>query len=316
MYQGEYFMIHTTNLRIIAIRNAFKKFRGLVNLSIVTLAALGFIYLVYWAAVMSDDMMLEYSKYLFSPLATAFFPNETTLEIYRMTSFALFALIIPVGALYYVADKIEEALINKERKIEKTLEENKLKQQAIDNLMQYEIINNYSICLSLDYESKRTITDETKKVLNNIAFSKIKKILQNAPGNIKVSSTDILIVTSSDFEKYDVIYGAILRILAKIKSTFERKYDLKMVANIISDAYTNPESTNKIERNHKDFENLNFKNRALTTATFSKKYKYLNHNKYAGIPIGEYASFKGNRMRSWELNIVFKNLEQTLASIT
>ena len=308
-------MLHTSNLRIVEIRNSFKDFKKFIGSSLLVLGFLGFAYFIYWAAAMSDETILDYTAQVFNPIATLFFPNDSSIEIYRATSFVLFSCMLPVFGLHYLADKLEEALINRERKIEKTLEENRIKQANIDNLMQYEIINNYSICLALDYESDKIIKEETRTILNNIAFSKIRKMLKMAASDINVSTGDILIVTSSNFEKYDLIYGAILRLLAKIKASFEAKYDLKVVSNIISDAYTNPETVKKIERNYKDFKSLNFKNRALSTATFLKKYKYLKHSKYGGIPIGEYATFRGRNVNSWELNIVFKNLDETLASI-
>ena len=53
-------------------------------------------------------------------------------------------------------------------KIEKTLEENRIKQANIDNLMQYEIINNYSICLALDYELDKIIKEEKIKKVNEL----------------------------------------------------------------------------------------------------------------------------------------------------
>ena len=163
-------MLHTTNVRVIEIRDTFRKVRKLVNFSIIILAALSFIYLVYWTAVMSDDMVLDYTANYFNPLAQFFFPSETSVDIYRSTGIALALLILPFGFLYYIADKIEAALIKKENKIQEVLENNRKKQEHINSLMQYEVINSYSICLSLDYESKKIITEETKTVLNNIVF--------------------------------------------------------------------------------------------------------------------------------------------------
>ena len=309
-------MIHTSNVRVIEIRNYFRKIRKLVNFSIIVLAFLSFVYLVYWTAVMSDDMVLDYTAKYFSPLANFFFSGDTSVDIYRSTGIVLGLLIIPVSFIYYIADKIEASLINRENRIQEILENNRKKQEHINSLMQYEVIDNYSICLSLDYESKKTITDETKTILNSVVFEKIKKVLIANFEGIKVNCGNVLIVTSRNFEKYDYLYSTLLRALAKIKNVVENKYDLKMIPNIISDAYVQNEAVNKIERYSDEIKKLNFKNRALSTAMFSKKYKYLRHNKYAGIPIGEYALFKENGMGTYELNVVFKNLSQTLASIS
>ena len=52
-----------------------------------------------------------------------------------------------------------------------------------------------------------------------------------------------------------------------------------------------------------------------TTATFAKKYKHLKHDKYAGIPIGEYVYFDDDKTGTYELNVIHKNLEKTLAQV-
>ena len=309
-------MIHTTNVRVIEIRNFFKKVRKLINLSIILTAFLSFAYLVYWTAVMSDDMVLDYTAKYFSPLANLFFQNDSSVEIYRSTAIVLAILIVPFSFMYWVADKIEEKLIQRENKIDEILEANRIKQAKIDNLMQYDVINSYSICLSLDYESEKIITDETKIALNNIVFQKIKKVLNVAFPNLKVNYGSALIVSSFDFSKYDQIYSTILRALAKVKNVVESKYELKIIPNTFSDAYINNKTLSQIERSNNEIKKLNFKNRALSSAVFLKKYKYLKHKKYAGIPIGEYALFNDNSTSTYELNVVYKNLSQTLASIS
>ena len=309
-------MLHTTNVRIITIRDIFNKIRRLINFMVIALVCLSIIYFVYWTAVMSDDMILEYSANYFNLLAGLLFPNDSSVDIYRSTGVVLALLVLPVGFLYYAADKIEEKLIKRENKIEEVLENNRKKQEQINNLMQYEVINSYSICLSLDYESKKILKDETKTILNNIVFQKIKKVLNYAFDDLRINTGDVFVITSGNFEKYDYIYSTLLRTLAKIKTVIENKYNIKMVPNITSDAYTKNETISRIENYHKEIKKLNFKNRALSTAMFLKKYKYLKHNKYAGVPIGEYALFTENSTGTYELNMVFKNLSQTLASIS
>ena len=68
-----------------------------------------------------------------------------------------------------------------------------------------------------------------------------------------------------------------------------------------------------IRKQHFEIQSFNFKNRALSTATFSNKYKHLKHNKYAGIPIGEYAYFTDDKMGTYELNVVYKNLAKAIS---
>ncbi len=93
---------------------------------------------------------------IFFRLAKFFFSGDASVDIYRSTGIVLGLLIIPVSFIYYIADKIEASLINRENRIQEILENNRKKQEHINSLMQYEVIDNYSICLSLDYESKKT----------------------------------------------------------------------------------------------------------------------------------------------------------------
>ena len=76
-------MLHTTNVRIITIRDIFNKIRRLINFMVIALVCLSIIYFVYWTAVMSDDMILEYSANYFNLLAGLLFPNDSSVDIYR-----------------------------------------------------------------------------------------------------------------------------------------------------------------------------------------------------------------------------------------
>ena len=80
-----------------------------------------------------------------------------------------------------------------------------------------------------------------------------------------------------------------------------------------TDAHNTKTSAIQIEKRHFGIQNCISNNRNCTTEMFAKKYKYLNKRKYAGIPIGEYIS---NNKETYELNIIHKNLSQTLASLT
>ena len=70
-----------------------------------------------------------------------------------------------------------------------------------------------------------------------------------------------------------------------------------------------------VKNMHREIQSFNFKNRATSTAIFYKKYKHLNKEKYAGVPIGEYAYFDDSKSKTYELNIVCKNLSQKIAAI-
>ena len=202
---------------------------------------------------------------------------------------------------------------------------NRLKEQAKqikeakkayeNSLKQYDIIKCYSICLSVDYSSKSNISLQAKEELNKKVYDKIKNLLLNSSKDITIKGKDVLIISSENFDNYDCVYSNLLQILAKVKTVVESKHNLKFIPSLTTDAYYNMIEAESIKRKHFEIQSFNFKNRALTSALFTKKYKHLNHNKYAGIPIGEYAYFDNNKMGTYELNVVFKNLGQTLETI-
>ena len=309
-------MMHTNNLFAVEIKAKAKTFRKIITYSIFMLVFLSFVYMVYWIGVMSDDMILDYSGYLFNPLAKFLFPFDDSLYIYRNTSVLLFCLVFPMMALYYVVDKIECRLLKENNDYFENLEKSKQKEEERKRLREFDIIKSYSICLSLNYKNSN-IKDETKKHLNNTVFSKLKETLQVISKSISISINDVMVIYSSNFEGYDKIYSTLLKSLSKIQKILNDKYNIELIPSLTTDAYQNDDMINlsKIKKQHFEIQSFKMQNRALTSALFRKKYQHLNHNKYAGIPIGEYMTMNRNSNNSYELNVVFKNLSKTLASL-
>ncbi len=308
--------MHTNNLFAVEIKAKAKTFRKIITYSIFMLVFLSFVYMVYWIGVMSDNMILDYSGYLFNPLAKFLFPFDDSLYIYRNTSVLLFCLVFPMMALYYVVDKIECRLLKENNDYFENLEKLKQKEEERKRLREFDIIKSYSICLSLNYKNSN-IKDETKKHLNNTVFSKLKETLQVISKSISISINDVMVIYSSNFEGYDKIYSTLLKSLSKIQKILNDKYNIELIPSLTTDAYQNDDMINlsKIKKQHFEIQSFKMQNRALTSALFRKKYQHLNHNKFAGIPIGEYITTEKNSNNSYELNVVYKDLIKTLASL-
>ncbi len=310
-------MIYTKDLYSIKVNDLFRNVRKYITASIFLSLILGGTYLIFWLGVMSSEFVLEYGRTIFSPLATFLNPNDSSYQIYLKTGLDLFLAIIPLTFLYYVADKIEADILNKhdielEKQRQKTVK--KAKQEY---LSQFDEIKHFSICLSIDYLSKNN-SEIQKDKINLMVLSKIKKELSKVQTNAKISLLEnVLIITSSDFSKYDLIYDDLLKLLSKIKMIIEAKGDIEMTPSITTDADKTQicQESDEIIKNHFNIQSFNFKNRATASALFVKKYQHINKNKYMGTPMGEYASFEGEKMKSYELNMIFKNLNQTLLKI-
>lgn len=309
-------MIHTDNLFAIETKTKAKSLRKLITFSIMVLLFLSFAYMVYWIGVMSDDMILDYSGYLFTPLAKLFFPFDDSLYIYRNTSVVLFCLVFPMIFMYYLVDKTESKVLKEHREYLEYQQKEKIKQEEKNRLREFDIIKKYSICLSLNYANSN-IKDETKKHLNRTIFMKLKSILNSLNKNIKTSVDDVMIIVSNDFEEYDKIYMTLLRALSKVQNILKDKYKLNFIPSLTTDAYEYNDliDASKIQKQHYEIQSFKMQNRALTSALFRKKYQHLKHNKFAGIPIGEYLMSDKNSNNSYELNVVFKDLAKTLASL-
>ena len=309
-------MIHTNNLFAIETKSKAKTFRKIITCSIFMLIFLSFVYMIYWVGVMSDDMILDYSGYLFSPLAKLLFPFDDSLYIYRNTSILLFSLIFPMMLMYYFVDKTESKLLKEHRAFLEHQQKIKLIQEQKNRLKEYDIIKNYSICLSLNYKNSN-LQDKAKKQLNKTVFLKLKSALALLNKNINISINDVMIIISNNFDDYDKIYFVLLKTLSKVQKILNDKYKLELIPSLTTDAYQNNDmiTTSKIEKQHYEIQSFKMQNRALTSALFRKKYQHLKHNKFAGIPIGEYLMMDENSNSSYELNVVYKDLSKTLASL-
>ena len=309
-------MTHTNNLFRIETKQKAALFRKMITFSILALLFMSFVYMIYWVGVMSDDTIIDYTGHLFTPLASFLFPYDDTLYIYRNTSMVLFSLIFPMMLMYYLIDKTESKLLKENREFIERQEKNKLKLEEKNRLREFDIIKTYSICLSLNYKNSN-IKPEAKKCLNNAVFQKLKAALNSLNKNIRISINDVMVIASENFEDYDRVYGVLLKTLAKIQKILNEKHNFNLIPSITTDAYQNNDLMNlsDIQKRHYEIQNFKMENRALTSALFRKKYQHLKHNKFAGIPIGEYISTDKNSNETYELNVVFKDLSKILASL-
>lgn len=301
-------MIETNSPFIIRIKKIAKELKAFIMLLILICVVISLTYFLYYIAVKSDDYIIELTGKYLTPMAQFLNPDETSYIIYRNTSIYFLCFIIPLAALSYVVDVIEGALFNIHKKI-MTLKENaQTKKEYKESLKEYIDIKDYSICISLECEQKKQLENQMKKSL----AAQIKKTMPE----LKVDSDKTIVITSSDFEKYDENFDYILKILSGFKKQTLKKYELELVFSITTDAHL--EGTLNIEEiqdNHFKILNFNFKNRACCSALFSKKYKFLDKEKYSGIPVGLFDSATQENKKYYELNIVFKNLNQTLSNV-
>lgn len=308
-------MINTYNLYDIRVKENFARIQKLAGLLIIASCFLSLGYFVFWLGAISDDVFFEYGRPYFEPLAAYLNLGDTSKDIYINTSLYMLFAIVPVLFFQYVSSKLEEAFLTayKAKEERKLLKERKEEQKSY--LARFDSIQTYSICLSLDYETrkdKKPISEHNKKILNNTVYSKIADLLKRIEPNSKVVINDVLIFTSHNFANYDNIYDSILDGLSHIKKIIESKYSYNLIPSMTTDAFSDELTSSSIRKQHYEIQSFNFKNRALATATFANKYKHLKHNKYAGIPIGEYAYFTNAKMDTYELNVVYKNLALVL----
>lgn len=302
----------TSSYTKLAIKSRYANFRKTIGAGIVLCAVIGFVYLTFWCGVISDDIILDYTEKFFKPLAQFLNPNDTTYDIYKNTGIYMFLGILPLFLAQYIADIMEECEF-KNLALKEEKEKIKLQKQLKEDFeCRFDYINNYSICLSIDYEGKKEIKQSNKQTFNKAIFNKISNNLNkiDLSGNSQIS--DVLIYSSSDFSRYDIVYETILNTLATCKKGIEGRYETKLIPSLTTDASSSL-ATNKIRKEHFEIQSFNFKNRALTTANFANKYKHLKNKKYAGIPIGEYAYFGNGKMGTYELNVIHKNLNYTLS---
>lgn len=300
-------MITTNSAVFSRIKSFFKKSKSFIGFLILLCMLIGFVYSSFWFLAMSSDGILKYTEHIFLPFAQFLNPNITGLDVYLRTSLYLFGAIIPLWLLSIILEKIEEMLINF---VNKSIELNE-QRLAIENqkkiLKQYDEISSFSICLSLDYK-----INNQKQITSKVVYEKIASVFPDLNANINKT----LIFSSNNFKKFDEIYEKLLKVLSKIKKRIETKHATEVIFSITTDAYrTKQLDFETIEKEHFEILSFNFKNKASTSALFLKKYKFVNENKYGGIPIGAYNSLDMNNDKTYELNIVDKNLSKTLNNL-
>ena len=71
----------------------------------------------------------------------------------------------------------EEFLIKQHNKAEERKEIKMLKRLQREKLRQYDVIKEYSICLSIDYDTEKHLSPNAKRELNQMIFKKITNAL-------------------------------------------------------------------------------------------------------------------------------------------
>lgn len=307
-------MLYGENTNVLCTKKKARKTRETLSFIVLGLLILSIAYFAYWVVAMSDRVVLEYTEQYFAPLANLLVPNVDTIDIYRQTGVRLFLACIPCSLLFGIIDFFESIAI----KFHFGTEEQQIKraqQKEYDAWnKQYDKLTQYSICLSLDYESQKKLSFEARQTLTKIAFNKIRADLKAKHRDITIYTGKALVITSKNFAGYDSVYSNLLRCLAEIKRKYETAYKLNFIPSTTTEAFDSKEGS-KIEENHFKIQSCNFKNRACATNDFAKKYTHLRHEKYAGIPIGDFVIFENNVPKTYELNIIYKNLSDSLTKI-
>lgn len=301
------------------IKSLFSKIKTFCFTSSILCAIFGFCYLLYWSLIMTDSILYDFTNQYFSPLAHFLSPSESTFEMYKLAGFKLFGLSGLGVFMCIIFDTMKDNLINSYRQAQqkKYIEQQNLIKRKEQRKVQASLKKNFSICLSLDYESENSpISTNFKAKLNSAIFKMLKNDLSQRALLVDVIHNSALVLHSGDFYSYDNIYNILLSDLAKIKKSIAKKYSLSLIPSITTDAYNGDLNLAELTKEHFEIKGCNFKNRALTTSNFSRKYEDIKRSKYLGIPIGEYALLQGKNQKSVELNVVYKNLSHTLNKIS
>ena len=300
----------------IRIKSKCKKIKNFLGILILSSFILGIIYMIYWTMISTQEIVYDYTYKFFSPLVLFLFPDAIGFDGYFYSSIALFLASIPLFFGCIVCDKTEDKLLRARQDFLETKKRKEEIQKALEYQKQFDEITQYSICLSIDYLSNSKPVDKIlKEKINYVVFEKINKALKKVKCKKDTYLSNVLIITSNDFNCYDWIYDTLLDELAKAKKVIEEKYDFKFIPSLTTEACKEKIPVGKIKKHHFEIQSCNFKNRACSNMLFSKKYNHLNKNKYTGTPIGEYAVFENNATNTYELNVIYKNLSDALKRI-
>lgn len=296
------------------IRDKFATIQKFTSIAMVLMAIMSLGYFVFWLGAISDEIFFEYGRPYFEPLAKLLNLGSEDTGIYLNTCLYLLVAMLPTFFIQVLFDKMQDALLQSNTLKQEKKRQKEQKEEYENYMSRFDYIKTYSICLSIDYEGKKEVGAQNKQSLNKAIYANLATSLYKLEPTAKITQNDVFIFTSSIFAKYDLIYDTILNSLSHFKNVLEKKYSFKLIPSITTDAFSNNLETD-IRKQHYEIQSFNFKNRALTTATFANKYKHLKHEKYAGIPIGEYAYFGNDKMGTYELNIINKNLDKTLSQM-
>lgn len=287
-----------------------KRYMGIFGL---IFGILSFAYLIFWFAIMNEPLMFEYGGEYFSPLAKLFALDVNDYATYQKTSLILAGIGLAVTILSLFVDNISSTIIKSKRKEQmmkfEQIKRYKAAQEYLEKQKELKR-NNFSIALSLDYKSEKTISEKAKEKLSYLIFESLKQ-KYSKKFSIFVTN-EVFSLASSDISQYDKIYFDILSNLSKFKKVIKNKYDIDMILTITTDAMDEINNS-EIAKNHLEIKKCNFKNKSVSTESFSNLYQRTGQNRFMGTPIGEYAVFNSNKV--YDLNMVSKNLNKMLLNI-
>lgn len=296
-------MIETNSKFVITVKRIARKLKSIILFLVFVCISLSVLYFMYYIGVKSDDYIIKFTGQYLTPLAAFLNPNTATYEIYRNTAIYLLLFIILLGALNFFINFIEDGLLNLHKKFLEIKENAKTTKEYKNALKKYDDINCYSICLSIDTNQKQLL-------------SALDGRLRTALPNLNINLNRTIVIIDNDFNNYDEVYDSILKVMAKFKKQIKQQRDIELIFSSTTDAHINNSyDIKEIEDKHFKILNFNFKNRASSSALFSKKYGFLDKEKYKGIPVGLFNSTGKNDSESFEINIIYKNLNQILSNL-
>ena len=222
-----------------------------------------------------------------------------------------------VTSILYFYDKAKKSIKQKINDMTaRKIRNQELKRLYLEKERQCSLINNFTICLSIDYRVKHEFASEKKSAINKAIYSQMAEKLKRRFTEIEVRNLEsMLVIMAKDFTLYDGIYGLILCMLSKIKAEVDKKYGVYMVPSITTDAFNNMPNIERVAKDHENIKHCNLVNSSCTTNTFNKKYRFLNQYKYSGKSIGEYLVLDNKNENSYFLNMVNKNLSRQLEGL-
>ncbi len=218
------------------IKKILKEAKNFLLLVISLLFATGVIYLIYYSIILSDSSVLYYSENIFAPLADALNSscfNCSKTDIYRNTGLKLILIDVFIFMLFRFVIFVENAVANFETYQKEQKEKNIIKKEKEDYLKQFDLIEEFSICISLEIlDEKNGENIEINKIFTEKFekfFKEVRKLKKVAKSSDKKT---ILTVSSFKTTNFDNLLDETLVFLSLLKRSLERQFKKELVFTI------------------------------------------------------------------------------------